>query len=166
MNNEYLSNINTNAVGEVSLDTENNLDESSVVANQPTQIRTESYQDTMADLTRAQWEDFQTRYLPVQNDLLSLANNDQLITEQLDRNKINVEKSFSLADQGEAIRMGRYGLTPENSQQSKNNSNLLKSLTTASVNNETRSSVDDLQNKIITGQGGAPKTLADIGGQN
>ena len=165
MSNEYLSNINTNAVGEVSLDTGNNLDESSVVANQPTQIRTESYQDTMADLTRAQWEDFKTRYLPAQNDLLALANNDQLLTEQLDRNKVNVEKSFSLADQGESMRMGRFGLTPEDSTQSKNNKGLLKSLTTASVNNETRTAVDDLQNKIITGQGGAPQTLADIGGK-
>lgn len=127
-------------------------------------IRTSSFADTRADLTRAQWADFQTRYLPVQNELLALANNDTLLTEQLDRNKQGVDSSFSLAEQGEAIRMGRYGLTPENSQQSKNNSNLLKNLTKASVSNETRSAVDDLQNKIITGQGGAPSTLADIGG--
>jgi len=128
-------------------------------------IRTGSYKDAMADLTRAQWDDFKTRYLPVQDDLLALANNDQLLTEQLDRNKHNIDNSFSLADQGESIRMGRYGLAPDNTQQSKNNNSLLKGLTTASVNNETRSSVDDLQNKIITGQGGAPKALADIGAQ-
>lgn len=128
-------------------------------------IRTDSYQNTMADLTREQWSDFQTRYLPVQNDLLALADNDQLLTEQLGRNQHNVDNSFSLAEQGESIRLGRYGLSPENSKQSDNNTGLLKNLTMASVNNETRSSVDDLQNKIITGQGGAPKTLADIGSQ-
>lgn len=139
------------------------------ISNTPTpqpndSIRTNSYQNATADLTRAQWEDFQTRFLPVQNDLLALADNNQLLTEQLDRNQNNINSSFASSKQGESIRMGRYGLTPENSIQNKNNTNLLKNLTTASVNNETRSAVDDLQNKIITGQGGAPSTLADIGG--
>jgi basic membrane lipoprotein Med (substrate-binding protein (PBP1-ABC) superfamily) len=128
-------------------------------------IRNDSYQNAMADLTREQWSNFQTRYLPTQNTLLSLANSDQLLTEQLDRNKVNIESSFETAKQGESIRMGRFGLTPEDSTQGSNNKNLLKNLTKASVNNETRSAVDDLQNKIITGQGGAPKSLADIGGQ-
>jgi len=123
-----------------------------------------SYQDTMAQLTRDQWTDFQTRYLPVQNDLLALASNDTLLTEQLGRNQANVDNSFNLAKQNESMRLGRYGLTPDSSAQDNTNNSLLKNLTNASVNNETRSSVDDLQNKIITGQGGAPKTLADIGG--
>ena len=128
-------------------------------------IRNDSYQNAMADLTREQWNNFQTRYLPTQNSLLSLANSDQLLTEQLDRNKVNIENSFETAKQSESIRMGRFGLTPDDSKQGSNNNNLLKNLTKASVNNETRSAVDDLQNKIITGQGGAPKSLADIGGQ-
>ena len=124
-----------------------------------------SYQDTMAELTRSQWNDFKNRYLPVQKELFSLATNDKLLTEQLDRNKVNIDNSFASAEQNESMRLGRYGLAAEDSKQNSNNTNLLKSLTTASVNNETRGAVDDLQNKIITGQGGAPKTLADIGGK-
>ncbi len=126
-------------------------------------ISRNSYSDAMADLTRSQWNDFQTRYLPVQNDLLAMANNNQLVNEQLERNDKNINNSFALADEGESMRLARYGLQSDDSKQNSNNTNLLKSLTTASVNNETRSAVDDLQNKIITGQGGAPKTLADIG---
>lgn len=137
------------------------MDASSPQSN--SSIRTDSYSNTMADLTREQWSDFQTRYLPLQNDLLALADNDQLLTEQLERNQHNVDNSFSLAEQGESMRLGRYGLSPDNSKQNDNNTGLLKNLTMASVNNETRSSVDDIQNKITTGQGGAPKTLADIG---
>lgn len=125
----------------------------------------QSYQDTMASLTREQWSDFKTRFLPVQQDLFSLATSDKLLTEQLDRNKVNIDNSFANSEQNESMRLGRYGLDAENSQQNGNNTNLLKSLTTASVNNETRGAVDDLQNKIITGQSGAPKTLADIGGK-
>ena len=122
-----------------------------------------SYQDTMANLTRDQWNDFKNRYLPVQNELLALATNDKLLTEQLGRNEANVENSFSLANVNESMRLGRYGIEPDDSKQSNTNTGLLKSLTTASVNNETRSAVDDLQNKIVTGQGGAPTSLADIG---
>ena len=101
----------------------------------------------------------------MQKELFGLATNDKLLTEQLDRNKVNIDNSFASAEQNESMRLGRYGLAAEDSKQNSNNTNLLKSLTTASVNNETRGAVDDLQNKIITGQGGAPKTLADIGGK-
>ncbi|MBM7070868.1 hypothetical protein JQC92_02280 [Shewanella sp. 202IG2-18] len=126
-------------------------------------IRTDKYQHAMADLTREQWEDYKNRFLPVQNELLELSQNDQLLTEQLARNETNIENSFNSAEQNESIRMGRYGLSNLDTQQSKNNNQLLKSLTTASVNNETRQAVDDLQNKIITGQGAARAQLADIG---
>lgn len=130
-----------------------------------TQSSNISYKNAMADLTRDQWNDFKNRFLPVQKELFSLATSDQLLTEQLGRNAVNVDRSFASAEQNESMRLGRYGLSAENSQQNGNNTNLLKSLTTASVNNETRGAVDELQNKIITGQGGAPKSLADIGGK-
>ena len=151
--------------GNFSLDTPASMGGNFTYSKAPTDgtIRTDSYENAMADLTRQQWDDFKSRYLPVQNDLLALASNDQLLTDQLGRNKDNVNNSFALAKQGEEMRLGRYGLSANDSQQSNNNTGLLKNLTMASVNNETRSSVDDLQNKIITGQGGAPKSLADIG---
>jgi hypothetical protein len=136
-------------------------EDAGMIAGMPSE---KGYQDTMADLTRDQWNDFKTRYLPVQKDLFNLATSDQLLTEQLGRNKESIESSFANSEQNESMRLGRYGLDAEKSQQNNNNTNLLKSLTTASVNNETRGAVDDLQNKIITGQGGAPKSLADIGG--
>lgn len=124
-----------------------------------------SYEDTLTNLTRDQWNDFKNRFLPVQQNLFGLATSDQLLNEQLDRNKVNIDTSFANAKKSESMRLGRYGLSEEDSSQNNKNTNLLKSLTTASVNNETRGAVDELQNKIITGQGGAPKTLADIGGK-
>jgi hypothetical protein len=141
------------------------LDESALTTDTSSDIRTDSYSNAMSDLTRAQWDDFKTRYLPVQNDLLALASNDTLLNEQLARNEVNVNNSFDTSKKNESMRLGRYGLTADNTTQDNNNTNLLKNLTSASVNNETRSSVDELQNKIITGQGGTPQTLADIGAQ-
>ncbi|NRA62490.1 MAG: hypothetical protein HRU25_16630 [Psychrobium sp.] len=125
-----------------------------------------NYQDTMAQLTRDQWADFQQRYLPVQNELLALATNDNLLNEQMSRNESNINNSFAVAKQNENNRLSRYGQSPSNTAQSSRNTSLLKNLTTASVNNETRQAVDDLQNKIITGQGGALRTLADIGARS
>tara|TARA_B100000315_G_scaffold67754_1_gene61647 strand:- start:1137 stop:1586 length:450 start_codon:yes stop_codon:yes gene_type:complete len=127
------------------------------------QIRTGRYQDALADLTRQQFEDYKSRYLPVQEKLFSLATDDSLLTEQLERNQQNIDSNFKIAKESEDRQLARFGVNAANSKQDNNNNNLLKSLTTASVNNETRSSVDDLQNKILTGQGGATSTLADIG---
>ena len=111
-----------------------------------------------------QFEDYKNRFLPVQEELFGLATSDKLLNEQLERNGKNIDTSFKQSEVAEAQRLGRYGLTPDETKQSSANTGLLKSLTTASVNNETRESVDDLQNQILTGQGGAPKSLADIGG--
>ena len=75
-------------------------------------IRTDtSYEDALADLSREQWEDYKTRYLPVQDELLALSQNDQLLTEQLARNETNIANSFKTAEQNESMRMGRYGLS-------------------------------------------------------
>ena len=130
-----------------------------------TNIRTDKYQNALADLTRQQFEDYKNRFLPVQEELFGLATSDKLLNEQLARNETNINTSFNQSKIAEDQRMGRYGLSADNSKQSNANTGLLKSLTTASVNNETRESVDDLQNSILTGHGGAPKTLADIGGK-
>lgn len=134
-----------------------------LITTDPTAIRTDSYQDALADLTRQQFEDYKTRFLPVQEELFDLATSNQLLDEQMARNKTNIDNSFAQSEVSESQRLGRYGLSADNSKQSKANTGLLKSLTTASVNNETRESVDDLQNSILTGQGGAPDSLADIG---
>lgn len=129
----------------------------------PDKINTASYQDALADITRQQFEDYKTRFLPVQEQLFDLATNDKLLTEQLERNGESINRAFSQSKESDSRTLGRYGLSPDNSKQDDNNNSLLKGLTTASVNNETRSSVDDLQNKILTGQGGTPQSLADIG---
>jgi len=130
-----------------------------------TNIRTDKYQNALADLTRQQFEDYKNRFLPVQEELFGLATSDKLLNEQMARNEKNINTSFNQSKVAESQRLGRYGLAPDETKQSSANTGLLKSLTTASINNETRESVDDLQNQILTGQGGAPKSLADIGGK-
>lgn len=132
---------------------------------EPGNVRTDKYQNALADLTRQQFEDYKNRFLPVQEELFGLATSDKLLNEQMQRNEKNIDNAFAQSQVAESQRLGRYGLSPEETAQGSANKGLLKGLTTASINNETRESVDDLQNKILTGQGGAPKSLADIGGK-
>ena len=42
-------------------------------------IRTDKYQNALADLTRQQFEDYKTRFLPVQEELFGLATSDKKI---------------------------------------------------------------------------------------
>lgn len=65
------------------------------------QIRTGRYQDALADLTRQQFEDYKKRYLPVQEKLFSLATDDSLLTEQLERNQQNIDSNFKIAKESE-----------------------------------------------------------------
>ena len=127
------------------------------------EIKGNTYEETRANLSRAEWEDYRERFLPVQNQLIGLATSNELLDGQLDRNKRNLETSFASSERNEAIGLARFGQTPTNSRQDSNNRQLQESLTTASVNNETRTAVDDLQSNIMTGQSVKPRSLAEIG---
>ena len=126
-------------------------------------IQGNTYQETRANLARAEWEDFQERFLPTQNRLIGLATSNELVNGQLERNKRNLETSFASSKRNQSIGLARFGQTPMNSRQNSNNRQLQESLTTASVNNETRTAVDDLQNNIMSGQSVKPRSLAEIG---
>lgn len=118
-----------------------------------------SFQDMQADLTREQWEDYKNRYIPIQNNLIALSQNDTLLNEQLERNDVNINNSYRLSDLNNSVKRGRFGLDTSKTEQGSTNSNLSKSLATASLNNETRQANEDLQTKIITGQGGSSVNL-------
>ena len=124
-----------------------------------------SYADVQADLTREQWERYKTTFLPEQEKLINLSNSSTLLNEQLGRNTENINQSFDQSQTNESMRMSRYGLSSKNSAQNTTNNNLLKNLTSASVNNETRQAIGELQDKIITGQGTSVQSLANIGAQ-
>lgn len=122
------------------------------------------YDDTMAKITRQQYEDYQSRFLPSEQRLLSLASSDELLNNQLQRNVENVDQSFESAQQAEAMRGSRYGLSDKTTGQQTTNTGLDKALATASVQNETRQAVGDIKNNIITGSASDPKQqLSKIG---
>lgn len=122
-------------------------------------VRTDSFQNMQADLTREQWNDYKNRFIPIQNELIDLSQNDTLLNQQLERNEENIDNSFRLSDLNNSVKRGRIGIDTAKTEQGDNNSSLSKSLATASLNNETRQANEDLQTKIITGQGGSTVSL-------
>lgn len=128
------------------------------------QASTQSYDDTMAMITRQQYDDYMKRFWPSEQRLLDLATSDELLTNQLGRNVENVNRAFQTAEQTEAMKGQRFGLADTTTQQQQTNTGLDKALTLASAQNETRQAVGDIQRGIITGAVSNPrKELSDIG---
>lgn len=129
------------------------------------QASSQSYDDTMAMITRQQYDDYLKRFWPHEQRLLDLASSDELLTNQLGRNVENVGQAFKTAEQTEEMRGQRFGLADTTTQQQKTNTGLDQALTLASAQNETRQAVGDIKRGIITGSVTNPKKeLADIGG--
>lgn len=129
------------------------------------QASSQSYDDTMATITRQQYDDYLKRFWPHEQRLLDLASSDELLTNQLGRNVENVGQAFKTAEQTEAMKGQRFGLADTTTQQQKTGTGLEQALTLASAQNETRQAVGDIKRGIITGSVTNPKKeLADIGG--
>ncbi|MGL5264673.1 MAG: hypothetical protein ACRC9E_00295, partial [Plesiomonas shigelloides] len=68
--------------------------------------------DTYARLTREQYQDWLTRFYPKQKELMQLATNGQLLTQQLGRVEQNNANSLRAAQQATANRNARMGVAP------------------------------------------------------
>lgn len=117
----------------------------------------DSYNNTMAALTRAQYADYLERFQPIENDLIGLATSDELYEKQVERNQQNAALNFAQADAAQASSMEKYGLGDQRTEQQKKNLGLTRALGLASMNNESRAAIGDLQRSIVTGQAAASK---------
>ncbi|SIO96090.1 hypothetical protein [Vibrio spartinae] len=77
--------------------------------------------DTYAGIVRQQYDDWYNRFYPKQKELLRNTQSGVLLNEQLSRVDDNAASSLAAAQQGEANKMARYGLssTPDASQYTK-----------------------------------------------
>ena len=71
---------------------------------EPGSVRTDKYQNALADLTRQQFEDYKNRFLPVQEELFGLATSDKLLNEQMQRNEKNIDNAFAQSQVAESLR--------------------------------------------------------------
>lgn len=132
-------------------------------ASNQSQIRTDSYDNALADLTREEWRDYTERFLPVQRDLIGLSQSDELLNQQLERNKANLNNSFQTADRSSQMTLSRMGVKNTRQGQDAKNTSISRSLKSAALNNNTRRAIGDIQENIKSGQGGSPSTLTQLG---
>lgn len=108
--------------------------------------------DTMADITREAWADWQTRYEPVLDQMLNLVNTHQLMTDQLNRVSQNEQNALNTAQVTQSNDMGRYGLSNASSPQDQSDS-VSAALSDASTRNGIRTAERQRDMNILTGSG-------------
>ncbi|MFV8383432.1 hypothetical protein ACNO5E_04920 [Vibrio parahaemolyticus] len=155
MQNKGLSNYEPNSI-QSTLDTP--------VTEEPTKERLKvkyngKYDDTMAAITRQQWEDYITRFQPVEDELIELATSGELLDNQLERNENIAAKNLTQANQQAVAATAKYGLSDRRTSQQKNNLEMNNALSLASMNNNSREAVAELQRGIMTGASSGSKSM-------
>ena len=110
--------------------------------------------DTLAQITREEYQDYITRFQPVERELLNLSHGRQLLDEQLGRITTNINQAYNspLANSG-LLQQQRYGVqhTAQEVQHNQRQTDLDRAKATAHAQNNTRIAHDDHQRRMIEG---------------
>lgn len=119
--------------------------------------------DTFSRLTREQYQNWLTRFYPKQKELMNLATNGQLLTQQLGRVEENNANSLRAAQQATANRNARMGVATQQNPQD-NSQNLRMALMTAGTENGLRDQEKGRQIGILTGADAGLREAIKAGG--
>ena len=109
--------------------------------------------DTYAWITRENYEDYQNRFLPHEQQLLDAVTGRQLLDERLSQININEHNAFQSTRGATQRRERRYGVLNDQRQDSANEvaNHLARSSAVDSAQNQTRQAVQDRNMAMITG---------------
>lgn len=120
--------------------------------------------ETSAALTREQYADWRTRYLPYIARLADLSENNSLMNAQLARTDATAASSLRSAQLAKANQMARYGTNKADNPQS-NTLGLRNALAIAGSKNGIREAEQERQMNILTGGAASARQQLNIGGQ-
>lgn len=120
--------------------------------------------DTFANLTRQQYADWQQRYLPQEEKLMSLATDNSLLNSQLDRTAGTAANAVSSAQDSLNDQMSRMGVSTTTNTNDNSNS-LNSSLAVAAAKNGTRSAAEERELSILAGSGARSYATSLTGAQ-
>lgn len=129
------------------------------------QAGNDSYANTMAAITRNQYQDYLLRFQPVEDQLIGLAKGNALYDAQIKRNSETASQNYQQAEQQAANASARYGLGDRRTEQQKTNLANTNKLSLASMNNESREAIGDLQRSLMTGGAASKQRINSLGGQ-
>ncbi len=108
---------------------------------------------THARITRKEWQDYQDRYFPIENDLISMYDSPELRMRETQRASDQVTKAFDKVpeQQDRFLRGLNVTLTPEQQKARERSHGLSKSLADVSARNTTLNDLEDRDYQIATG---------------
>jgi len=106
--------------------------------------------DKFASITRQQYADWLNRFLPKQQQLMELANNDSLLNAQLSRTADTAANAVNTAEKAQTNQMARMGVANVTNAND-NSDSLNKSLAVASAKNGTRTAAEERSLSILAG---------------
>ena len=109
---------------------------------------------TYANIIRGEYRDYQNRFQPYEDRLMSLADSRELLDQQLSRITTNVNASFKNSHLGaSSLMQQRYGVANSNQMQAKNakQTEINRAMSIAHAKNNTRVANADRQMGIVTG---------------
>lgn len=109
--------------------------------------------DTWAQLIRSEYEDYEDRFQPYEQKLLSLADSEALLDEELSRISASSAQRFSMAKQNSALMNQKYGVQTTARQDNYNQTQMdaQRGLAIAQSKNNTRLADADRRVGILTG---------------
>lgn len=122
-----------------------------------------SAENNFAAVTRAQYADWEKRFLPKQRELMALATNETLARQQLARTDGLVGNSLRQAQLGQDNQLGRMGVTRQQNGND-HSTGLRQALMVAGTKNATRSHEKDRQMGILTGADAGTREKLQEGG--
>lgn len=120
----------------------------------PADYGSESYaRRTRAWLARQQWNDYQQRFQPVEQELINAITTPEMLDQRLSAIRANVSNAGNASSQVQDMLMRRYGVAPSAQQRQvdANNRDLAASLASVNAANNTRTQIYDRNQAALAG---------------
>lgn len=123
-------------------------------------------QDTYAQLVRNEYADYKSRFQPYETKLMSIADSEQLLDQQLAKISGTSERRFSQARTNSALMDRRYGVQQSQRQQNYNTtqSEAQRGLAISQAKNMSRLNAKDRRLGVLSGAGSTRQQAQDLGG--
>lgn len=112
-------------------------------------------EDNYAKLTRAQWEDYKRRFVPIEDELINSTSyaNPEVLTKAIGQGKEAVNKTFDVSSEMQNRAIGRYGISQDPAQIAlrRRMEGLNRSAAIVDAANRIRQRIADRNREITTG---------------
>jgi hypothetical protein len=122
--------------------------------------------DTFADITRSEYADYKQRFQPYEQKLMSLAQSEELLDEQLSRISATSKRRFDQSKVNSALMNDRYGVQQNERQSNYSNtmSGASQGLAISQAKNMSRLAATDRKTGILSGAGSTRQLANQQGG--